>query len=722
MGFVRAADGIGDGASFFEEQGDLWAMGDNDRGDAEGAGTVEVPEIQPVFRRSFHKWRVFSLSMVYVVFAAHIIHWKITGTTLAPLELNEVMYTLELGIVTAGFLFMCALVLCSRFVGRFFCSWACHIMVLQDLCAWILRRLGVRQKPIRSRLLLWVPPLTAFYMFLWPQVVRTWQARAFPEFHLRSDVEGWASFATDNFWRNLPNAPIIVLTFLVCGFLIVYLLGSRSFCTYVCPYGAIFAVADRFARGRVRGDRDKCQQCGTCTAACTCGIRVHEEVKMHGMIVNPACLKDLDCVSVCPQGALSYGPTKMALFKSFKSGGRFGSLPYDFSPAEDVLMGLVFLTVLLSFRGLYSRIPFLLSLALGAIIAFLTIQALRLFFRPDVAFATIRAKTNGWVTASGRVFAVFFILLTVLVAHSAFVRYHEYFGLRQARAFRKALGTERADDLAERACDNLAVADRWGLIANPRVEMGLSDAAFHLKRFGAVETFARRLLERNPYDSAVRLRLGQALAGRNDVTAAARQFRAILGQWQGAEDEAPAALAGAHQAMGGLFVQRGDFASAAAHLRACVGLSPDRAEAQAELGAVLAELGQLEEATTALRKALRLKPDLGDALFSLGAILARLGQLDDAVTAYRSALEISPDDADTHTNLGIALLQTRNLTDARQHLERAVSINPNHALAHFGLGELFTLQGSGDLAARHYQTATRLDPRFKELLESSQSD
>ncbi len=87
----------------------------------------------PRARRSFAKWRALSLSLVYLVFAAHIIHWKVTGKTLAPLELNEVMYTLELGIITAGFLFMCFLVFGTLIFGRFFCSWACHIMVLQDL-------------------------------------------------------------------------------------------------------------------------------------------------------------------------------------------------------------------------------------------------------------------------------------------------------------------------------------------------------------------------------------------------------------------------------------------------------------------------------------------------------------------------------------------------------------------------------------------------------------
>ena len=57
-----------------------------------------APEGHPP-RRSYARWRALSLSLVYVVFGIHIIHWKITGKTLAPLELNQIrrgFYTPEL--------------------------------------------------------------------------------------------------------------------------------------------------------------------------------------------------------------------------------------------------------------------------------------------------------------------------------------------------------------------------------------------------------------------------------------------------------------------------------------------------------------------------------------------------------------------------------------------------------------------------------------------------
>ncbi len=670
--------------------------------------------IAPRPRRPYARWRALSLSLVYVVFALHILHWKLTGRTLAPLELNEVMYTLELGIITAGFLFMCFLVLGTLIFGRFFCSWACHIIVLQDLCAWILGKFGVRRKPIRSRMLLLVPPITAFYMFIWPQIVRGWQSRAFPQFHFRSDAEGWASFATENFWRNLPGPAVIVLTLVVCGFVIIYLLGSRTFCTYVCPYGAIFALADRFSPGRILVN-DKCQQCGTCTAACTCGIRVHEEVKTHGRIVNPACLKDLDCVAACPQDALRYALAKPALFKSFKSGGRFGRLPYDFSLWEELLIAIVFIACLLSFRGLYSRIPFLLSLTFGAILGYLAVVTVRLCTRPEVRLATLRLKTFGRISGPGRAYAVIVALLTAFVCHSAVIRYHEYLGLKQAMARAEAKGGDHGDALARSAREHLLAADRWGLVSNERVEWALLELSFQDGQFQDVEAYARRLLDRHPYHHRLRLRLGQSLADRGRTADAEQAFRLIIAQSERQAGTGPPGLASAHQALGELLANRGDFVAAAGELQTALDLDPNRANAWAAAGSVLAELGRLDEAVGQLRTAVRLDPSLGRAHYNLGTLLAHQGRFDDAINAYEQALSVGPTDAQLHNNIGFALLRTGKLDRSMEHLEHAVALDPASADAHFNLGTLLAERGQVEDASKHFRTAARLDPQYARL-------
>ena len=657
-------------------------------------------------KRSFARWRALSLSLVYVVFAVHIIHWKITGKTLAPLELNEVMYTLELGIVTAGFLFMCALVLGTMVFGRFFCSWACHIMVLQDGCAWLLRKLGIRRKPIRSRLLLFVPPLTAFYMFVWPQVVRTWQSRALPTFHFATDRDGWASFITDNFWRNLPSAGTIVLTFIVCGFVMVYVLGSRTFCTYVCPYGAIFALADRFAPGRIRVS-DACKQCGTCTAACTSGIRVHEEVKQHGMIVNSSCMKDLDCIAACPQQALSYTFTKPSLFRSVGSGGRFGRVPYDFSWAEEALIGATFLVVLLSFRGLYSRVPFLLSLALGGIIAFMAVTSVRLLRRTHVTLASFQLKKLGRLTVAGRIFLGLAPLALAFVGHSAFIRYHEFFGLTRARV--------GASDTA--TWSHLKTADTWGLMANERVERALMSLAMELDRPRELDSYARRIIERHPYDLSTRLRYGDALGKQGRTPEAEQIVREVIRDLDGATDRDKAVITTAHASLGAMLVRRGMFTEAASELRVAVEADPHQAGVRAELGSLLAELGRFEEAVAELRESLRLDPTTAGAQYNLGTILAHLGRFAEAVPHYESALTVTSQDAALCNNLGFALLRLDQLNEAKAQFERAIDIDPQSADAHFNLGRLLASANDPQRASHHFQQAAALDERYAKLLE-----
>jgi hypothetical protein len=72
------------------------------------------------------------------------------------------MRTLELGELNAGFVFFALAIVSTAVFGRFFCGWGCHVVALQDLCAWIMKRLGVKPRPFRSRLLLWAPAALAW--------------------------------------------------------------------------------------------------------------------------------------------------------------------------------------------------------------------------------------------------------------------------------------------------------------------------------------------------------------------------------------------------------------------------------------------------------------------------------------------------------------------------------------------------------------------------------
>jgi len=340
----------------------------------------------------YGKWRALALTSVYLLFGLHIAHWKLNGATLAPLELNEVMYTLEVGVVTAGFLLMATLFLATAVVGRFFCSWACHILALEDLCSWLLKKLRIRVRPVRSRVLQLVPPIALFYMFVWPQFLRIAEGRPAPGFRIFTDEDGWASFVTTDFWRNLPDPWIAGLTFVVCGFAVIYFLGSRSFCFHACPYGAVFTAADRIAPGRIKLT-GHCEQCGICTSVCHSTVRVHEEIARFGKVVDVNCMKDLDCVSACPQEAISFGFTWPAPADSFSRSGR-RALRYDFSRREELTLAMVFVATLLVFRGLYTAVPLLMTLGLGGIVSCLTLLLLRLAHRSDARLNRFRGNAR----------------------------------------------------------------------------------------------------------------------------------------------------------------------------------------------------------------------------------------------------------------------------------------------------------------------------------------
>ncbi|MBK8267265.1 MAG: 4Fe-4S binding protein [Planctomycetes bacterium] len=415
----------------------------------------------------YSRWRAATLATVYLLMAVHILHWKLSGKTLAPLELNEVMYTLELGIVTAGFIFMVCAVLATLIFGRFFCSWGCHILALEDLSAWILEKMHIRPKPVRSRVLIWVPIIAMLYMFAWPQLSRLVSGEPAPALHLRTDTGGWASFVTTNFWRNLPGPGITLITFAVCGFVIVYFLGSRAFCTYACPYGAVFSLADRIAPGRImaRGD---CTKCGKCTAVCQSRVRVHEELIEFGRVVNPSCLKDLDCIAACPEGALGYGFGLPAVFEHSKS-SRLRTKQFDFTIREDLLIAGVFIASLAIFRGLYQTVPFLLSLAIGGILGYVAVLSVRLLHLKHVKINNFQLKIGDGLTRSGMVFIGLTAIAAGLTVHSAFIRYHEFQG---GRHFQLAhVADEQVDDAADAAAEqslsHLEFCNDWGFHRPP---------------------------------------------------------------------------------------------------------------------------------------------------------------------------------------------------------------------------------------------------------------
>jgi len=569
--------------------------------------------------------RAAVLVSIHLVFALHLAHWWMNGRTLSPIEPSEAMQTLEQGRINAGFLFFGAAILLTLVFGRFFCGWGCHVVALQDLCAHLMRRAGIRPRLFRSRILAWVPVALALYMFAWPSVKRValfplleraWpagaallgQAPAFPGFHVE--------LLETNFWQSFAPWAVAIPFLLVCGFAVVYLLGSKGFCAYGCPYGGIFGPVDRFAAGQIVVDPSACEQCGHCTATCTSNVRVHEEVATFGRVVDSGCMKCLDCVSVCPNDALTFRlTTPFALTRARPS--RRPARGYDLTRGQELLAALLFLGVFLGVRGAYRIVPMLMAVGVALCVVFLVFLLVRLARSPEVSLHTWHLKTAGTMTTRGRIVAAGTITVLALVAHTALVR----FELARGDALDARVNAPRAEVL------------RASAALSPEIRERADAARTHLRRAAPAWRGGLGLLPTAGLDlrlawlDLVSGRRAEALATLESYAASHAPSADLLGD-----------LATILEADG----RRDD---AVARTQQAFALAPEREDLRAALATRLVAAGRHAEAIELLREAVARTPDSARWHHDLAAVLYLRGDLEEALAEMRKAAELSPEDA-----------------------------------------------------------------------------
>jgi polyferredoxin len=250
---------------------------------------------------------------LHLVLVGHVLaYYFLDWTAIGALDFQAFFHHfLGKGVITAGALLTLAAFCGAAIFGRLFCSWGCHFGALQDLSAWVLRRCGWRAPVVKTRFLHHVPVALLLVIFLLPVFSRWWR-------------DGWGPVQVDLAevapWETLPGWFLSVTTFLVCGLGILLFLGTRGFCRFVCPYGAVFRLSDRWTPFRVR----RVATCGTscaspsepssstgaavpaCTAACPTAIDVHGETEIAAKVTDVDCVRCHLCIEACPSGALAY--------------------------------------------------------------------------------------------------------------------------------------------------------------------------------------------------------------------------------------------------------------------------------------------------------------------------------------------------------------------------------------------------------------------------------
>ncbi len=558
--------------------------------------------------------RALVLLLVQALMAVHIAHWWATGSTMSPLEPSEGMQFSKSGIVNAGLIFFALTIVSTLVFGRWFCGWACHVVALQDGSRWLLGKLGIRPRMVNLGILGAVPWLAFTYMFLAPIVQRLLHG---------GDLSVRAThLTTDAYWSTFPSLPVALATFLVCGFIAVYLLGSKGFCNYGCPYGAIFGVTDQLAPIRIRVT-DACDGCGHCTAVCSSNVKVHQEVRDYGAVVDPACMKCLDCVSVCPKDALYVGFGAPALATPLRAGvkapeagklsatlaglallGAFFAASYaifldfdqdlalipgagrlvvvltaasllvaavfrgkaqrkrEYSAAEEAFLGGSFLLSMYAFRGFHGAVPLLFALGISAILAYLVVQGLRLLYSGEISIQRHVLRAAGRLTSAGTLFAVALVPLGAVWGYAGWTR-HEL----------RAAYDEGMRSAADEHFDSAI-------------------AAFH------------HVVELDPGYRDAQMKLASLLCDAGRLQEGIAMFEAVVARSR--EDAEARAL------LGFALFQSGDAKRARDELERAVGIAPARAEIHQMLAEVCGAQGDTQAAERHMAEARRLDPRIGN--------------------------------------------------------------------------------------------------------------
>jgi len=622
--------------------------------------------------------RAAVLVAIQLLMVVHVVQWLWTGSTIRPIEPSEAMETTKDGVITIGTVFFVVALASTAILGRWFCGWGCHVVMLQDFCGHLMKKVGIRPRLFRSRLLLWLPLSLAVYMFLWPLVYRFAIAP-----YTRPGLE-WPGFSTNfvttDFWATFPGWLMAVPFLLVCGFLTVYLLGAKGYCTYACPYGGFFAPLDELSPLRIRVS-DACTQCGHCTAVCTSNVRVHEEVRDFRMVVDQGCMKCLDCVSACPEQALKIGFGTPAFLAKPVAGAKPAERRYDLSWNEELALAAVAVATFFAMRGAIG-VPLLFASGIAACAtygAWLLAQTVR---AADVRLHRVQLKRAGRVTGAGAAVATLSAVclagLAYIGALNASIAAGEFYESRVVLPPEAVVGGNGVapDSLVGRDAARARALYRFALpspegygLAGPwraTLEARVAWLSTILGDAAEGERLLRAAAERDGMNEALAALIMRTMRAGGRGPEALDFGRAQWGanpSWEGLREELVTAL-----------VSDGQRDAAIAVARQAHEAAPDDLTAMRRLSLLLVEgeAGpEVAEGLALVDRTLAIAPGNPYAMRARAMALRKLDRAGEAEEELRRAMELVPDEAVFVQELAELLMATDRLKEGAEMMKRA---------------------------------------------------
>jgi ferredoxin len=82
---------------------------------------------------------------------------------------------------------------------------------------------------------------------------------------------------------------------------------GRLYCNMICPVGTLLGLFSKISVFRIRFDESKCTKCGRCSVGCKASCIDFLQYKVD----VSRCVDCFNCVNICPDKALSYGPVRL---------------------------------------------------------------------------------------------------------------------------------------------------------------------------------------------------------------------------------------------------------------------------------------------------------------------------------------------------------------------------------------------------------------------------
>lgn len=242
------------------------------------------------YRRKWYPRMPYVISLLLSVTVAGFLMGKSPNPMEGAVKIFKSMVGLYPDPIAKAIAFLFFIIL--AIVGnKIICGWACPFGSLQELIYSIpiLRKIKQRKLPFVLTNTIRICLFTAMLLFL---------------FGIIGGSKGFVIY------HNLNPFNLFNLDFESFGILltvILALLGSffvyRPFCQFICPFGLISWIVERFSIYRVRIDKDKCTECGACIRACPLEAA---KGRIEGKKLPADCFSCARCLNVCPTDAIKY--------------------------------------------------------------------------------------------------------------------------------------------------------------------------------------------------------------------------------------------------------------------------------------------------------------------------------------------------------------------------------------------------------------------------------